>query len=78
MQIKGVAYRPNIGTDGGGQFRDVDGEFDVHDLMVPQAFTMLWRKNGTIFRFLSMRMLGLKLIPVGGTIGGWRGFVHAI
>ena len=78
MQVEGIAQRSGIGADGGGQPGEVDGVFDVHDLMVPEIFLRLWRKKDTIFRILSAATLGLKLIQTCGANGSWRRFVHAI
>ena len=70
MQVEGVAQRPGIGADGGGQPREVDGVFDVHDLMVPEIFLRLWRKKDTIFRFLRVRIDGINLSPDGASNAG--------
>lgn len=78
MQVEGVAQRSGVGTDCGGQPGEVDGVFDVHDLMVPEIFLRLLRKKSTISRFLSMATLGLKLIPTCGADGGWCGFAHTV
>ncbi len=70
MQVEGIAQRSGIGADGGGQHGEVDGVFDVHDLMVPEIFLRLWRKKDTIFRFLRVRIDGINLSPDGASNAG--------
>jgi hypothetical protein len=70
LTIKGIAQRSGVGADGGGHPGEVDGVFDVDDLMVPEIFLRLWRKKDTIFRFLSARIDGINLSPDGASSAG--------
>ncbi|MBU2769088.1 MAG: hypothetical protein ACYDDD_01430 [Acidithiobacillus ferrivorans] len=69
-KIKGVAHTSGVGAVGGGQLWEVDGVFDVHDLMVPEIFLRLWLKNGTFLRFLRVRIDGINLSPDGASNAG--------
>lgn len=77
-KIVGVAHRPGVGADGGGQLWEgyrLAGA-GIHGCIFPKGLRHARRKNGTFLRFLSTRVLGINLIPMGVS-GGRLFLVHA-